>query len=106
MISTMPDDEVYETPEGTIRCPTSTPDSILELSVSGASVLRRFIQPNGEPHFHGQWVVIPAVDIRAYYNWPQLRAWLRKNGFNDALIRERIEAEQDAKDNWRKNLRR
>lgn len=72
-------------------------------------MLRRYLDDAGTPrgeYFGGQWVVIPAVDVRAYYNWPQLRAWLRKNGFNDALIRERIEAEREAKDGWKKSLGR
>jgi hypothetical protein len=104
----MPRNEIRETPEGTIRCPTSTPGSMLELSVSGASVLRRYLNEKGQPHgdHKGQWVVISAADISAYYGWPELREWLRKNGFNDALIREREEVERQAKRAWKKNLRR
>jgi len=96
-----------ETPEGTIRCQTASPESVMELSVVGDDVRRRFVKPDGEPNGHqGQWVAISADDIQAYYNWPNLRAWFLRHGFTQEIIRERKAAEQEAKHAWKKTLKR
>src|SRR4030095_6357910 len=100
-------DEINETPEGTIRCPTTSPDSILELSISGTRVLRRFVQPDGEPHEHrSQWMLISATATRTYYNWPSLREWFQRHGFNEEVLREQEGTEKEVKRAWKKKLRR
>lgn len=99
-------DEIYETPEGSIRCPTATPGSILELSASGVSVLKRYVGPDGTPHSDhtGNWRVLRADEVSSYYYWPQLRAWFMNQGFNEALLRELEQIEATRKKRWMKQL--
>ena len=99
-------DETYETSQGTIRCPTPTPGSILELSASAASVLKRYVGPDGTPHSDhtGKWRVLRAEEASSYYNWRQLRAWFMKHGFHEALLRELEQIEATRKDRWLKQL--
>lgn len=100
--------EVYETPEGSIRCPTSNRGSVLELSASGTSVLKRYVRPDGTPYgdHAGDWRVLRADEVRSYSKWPQLRAWFVKHGFNEALLGDQEAAETEATAKWKKDLTR
>jgi hypothetical protein len=99
-------DEVYETSQGTIRCPTPSVGSILELSASGVSVLKRYVRPDGTPHSDhtGNWRVLRADEMNSYYYWPQLRAWFIKHGFTEALLRELEQIEATRKAAWIKQM--
>lgn len=97
-------DEIHETTEGTIRSPTATSGSFLELSIAGAVVSKRFVDEKGRPHgdHSGNWRQLPAHEILSYYTWPQLRAWFRKHGLTEAMLREREVVEEAAKRGWKK----
>ena len=99
-------DEVYETSQGTIRCPTATPGSILELSASGVSVLKRYVRQDGTPHSDhtGNWRVLRADEVSSYYYWPQLRGWFVRHGFTETLLRELEQIEAARKEAWIKRL--
>lgn len=79
---------------------------MLELSASAASVLKRYVGPDGTPQSDhtGNWRVLRAEEASSYYNWRQLRAWFIKHGFNEALLREQEQIEATRKDAWMKRL--
>jgi len=93
---------------GDNSCPTATARTFLELDSPEAGVLeKRCLGANGKPHgdHTGQWRELSAKETLGYYNSRQPRAWFKKKGFREPLLRERDAEEQQAKKDWKKGLR-
>lgn len=93
--------------EGTIRCDTSTPGTIMEPTISGVSVLKRYVDPEGKPYgnHNGNWRVLSARESLSYFKLPQFNAWFVGHGFNEELLKAGELDERAQKETWKKRLR-
>lgn len=84
------------TPEGTIRTPSGTSESMHEFKVISNRVLYRWIQPDGAKLDGDQsdWIVLNASQVSGHYfnGPPLLRTWFNENGFT----KDRIESDAEA----------
>jgi hypothetical protein len=98
----MPANEIIITPEGTIRTPSASSDSMHEFKVEKDRMLYRWIAPDGSalPGDRSDWMTLSADQVRQHYSnaSSRVRRWFEEQGFTqDRVEREANEEKASQK---------